>query len=70
MVKAHGFEQIDIDRMSSLGISLPKIQINNDDAHEVEEPKEGFCSKTINIISMYEHYVGSLPNKNKESKRP
>ena len=61
---------IDIDGMSCLGISLPEIQINNDDAHQAEESKEVFCSKTINIISRYEHYVYSLLSENKEFKRP
>jgi len=34
MVKAHGFEHIDIDMMSSLGICLPEIQMNHDDIYK------------------------------------
>jgi len=69
MVQAHGFEHIDIDWMSSLGISLPKIQITyTRDVHEAEESKE-----VLNIIdsyvcvtmpstslSSYVHYVDNL----------
>ena len=34
MVKAHGFEHIDIDMMSSSGICLPEIQMNHDDIYK------------------------------------
>ena len=61
---------IDIDRMSCLGISLPEIQINNDDVHREEESKEGFCSNAMNIISSYEHYADSLLRQDQKIQRP
>ena len=36
---------IDIDRMSSLGISLPEIQMNNDDMYiRQKNPRKGFVA--------------------------